>query len=100
MLVVDYKKNDKILLIMNYDYKIDNTIPFYNNANNFNKFINYFMKIKYVKDGTEYYNNINNVTPDNLVNVFALETTNDIVDADNIYLSIIVRNKEYLVLIK
>ena len=100
MLVISYAQKDKTILVMDYNFKIDETIPFYNKSHNINKFINNFIKIKYKKNDTEKYSNVENITPENMNGKFALEISKDIVDADEIYLAIIIRNKEYLVDIK
>ncbi len=100
MLVISYAQKNKTILVMDYSFKIDETIPFYNKSHNISKFINNFVKIKYKKNDIEKYSNVENITPENMNGKFALEISKDIVDADEIYLAIIIRNKEYLVDIK
>lgn len=100
MLVINYSQRDKTILVLDYIFKIDETIPFYNNSNNFNKIINYFVKIKYKKDNVENYSDVENITPENMKGKFALKISKDVLDADELYLAIIIRNKEYLVDLK
>ena len=100
MLIVDYKNNDKTLLALDYKLNIDENAPFYTKSSNINKFINTFMKIKYVKNGREYLSNIKNVTPSNLTDKFAIEIPVESLDAEKLYISIIIRNKEYLINVK
>ena len=100
MITINYKNNNNTLIVMDYKYDLDKTIPFYNNKVNFNKFINSFMKIKYVIGEEEFYSNVTNKTPDNLKNKFVLEIPKKSLNSDNVYLAIIIRNKEYLINIK
>lgn len=97
---LDYTKTDKTLLVLDYEYNIDNNVPFYKTSQTINGFINYFIKVKYIIDENAYYSSVSNSTPSKLNNKIVLETTNKINSADNVYLSIIIRNKEYLVTIK
>ena len=97
---LDYTKTDKTLLVLDYEYNVDQNVPFYKTSQTITGFINYFVKIKYIKDGNEYYSNVSNSTPKNLNGKIVLETTNNISNADNIYFSIIIRNKEYLITVK
>lgn len=100
MITLGHNSTDKSLLIMDYEYKIDESIPFFTKKQDINKFIDTFMKIKYIKGGKEYYENIKNVTPKNMQNKFALQVPKDALDSPKAYLSIIIRNKEYLIEIK
>ena len=100
MITLGYNSSDKSLLIMDYDYKIDETVPFFTKNQTFNKFIETFMKIKYINDGQEYYEKIKNVTPKNMQNKFALQISKKALESSSVYLSIIIRNKEYLITIK
>lgn len=97
---LDYTKTNKALLVLDYEYNIDKNVPFYKTSQTINGFINYFIKVKYTIDSKEYYSNVSNSTPSKLNGKIVLETTDKINEADNIYLSLIIRNKEYLVTIK
>ena len=100
MITLGYNAIDKSLLIMDYEYKIDESIPFFAKKQDINKFIETFMKIKYIKSGKEYYEKIKNVTPKNMPTKFVLQVSKKALDSTKVYLSIIIRNKEYLIEIK
>lgn len=97
---LDYTKNDKLLLVLDYDYYLDESIPYASTNKTVNGFVNYFVKVKYIIDGNEYYSDARSLTPSNLNNKIVLEVNKEIEKADNVYFSIIVRNKEYLIVIK
>jgi len=65
-----------------------------------NEFAKSFIKIKYIDNGEIKYDSINNVTPANLKNKLVLESTNKIKNSQELYLSITIRNKEYLINLK
>ena len=97
---LDYTKVDKTLLVLDYEYSLDTSVPFSRTSQTFSGFANYFVKIKYVIDGNEYYSKISSYTSKNLDNKIVLEVSNKINSADNIYFSVTIRNKEYLIAIK
>lgn len=98
---IDYTTNDSVLIVMDYIFELDNTIPFYNYSNNINTFVKTFMKVKYIdRDNKEKYASIKNVTPNKLKNQIVVEVTNKVQESSEIYISLIIRNKEYLVKIK
>lgn len=98
---VNYIVNNSILIVMDYKYELDNTIPFYSTSTSINTFIKTFMKIKYIdEDKKTAYVNIKNVTPSKLKNKIVIETSNVIQKSEEIEIAFIIRNKEYLVKIK
>ena len=97
---LDYLKNNKRLLILDYEYELDNSVPFINTSKTINGFMNYFAKIKYKKNDEYFYSKVKDVTPNNINNKVVLEVTSDILTSDEIYLSIIIRNKEFLINLK
>jgi len=97
---VDYTKNDKILIVMNYEYKLDEKTPFAKTSKSIDGFINSFIKVKY-KAGEEYkYAKARSVTPSKLTNQIVIETTDEIRNSEELFVAIIIRNKEYLVKLK
>ena len=46
------------------------------------------------------YSNINNRTPNNLKDKIIIEVSSDVLSANEVYLSFMIRNKEYLIRIK
>jgi len=97
---INYTKNDKVLIVMDYDYTIDKDIPFYKYSSSINGFVESFIKIRYKENTEVKYSTISNVTPNNLKNKIVIETTNKIVDSEDVKISIIIRNKEYLINLK
>ena len=98
---VNNSSNNKSLVVMDYTYEIDNTIPFYSYSSNIKTFIKTYMKIKYTNNiGEEKYADVEEVTPNNLKNQIVIKTTNQIETSNNVHLSITIRNKEYLLKIK
>lgn len=101
MVNINYMVNNSILIVLDYKYEIDNTVPFYSTSSSISTFITSFMKIKYKNSSNEVkYLDIKNVTPSKLKDKIVLETSNVIQDSDMLELSITVRNKEYIIKIK
>lgn len=94
-LTTDYQ-NNKTLLIFTYEYKIDTQSAYYKYGQSVNRFLENFVLIKYMNDGKYVYEDVKNVTPNNLKGKIALEVTNKINSSEEVYLSFIIRNKEYL----
>jgi len=97
---IDFTKNDKTLIIFDYKYILDTNVPFYIYSSNVNKFADTFFKIKYLENDEYKYSDVKNITPSKLKDKLILETTNKIKNSDKLSISIIIRNKEYLVNIK
>lgn len=97
---VDYTKNNSTLIVMDYEFKIDETVPFYNHSSDINTFVKSFIKVRYIKDKKTAYGEVKNVTPSNLKGQIVIETTNEIERSEELEIAIIIRNKEYLVKIK
>lgn len=94
---LDYAKNDKILIIMDYEYNLDKNVPFYSYSHNIKQFVDNFIKVRYLENDKYVYSNVKEVTPNNLKNKVVLETTNKIKNNKDIDISIIIRNKEYVI---
>ncbi len=97
---IDYTKNDKTLMVINYAFKLDDTVPYYESYKSVNSFANHFLKVKYTYNKEEKIANVSDVTPEKLKDKLVLQTTKEIKDSSNIYLTINVRNKEYLIKLK
>ena len=98
---IDYTVNDTTLIVMDYKYEIDNTVPFYKYSKSINTFAKTFMKVKYLDNNNEeVYADIKEVTPNKLKDKIVIETTNEIKNSNQVEISIIIRNKEYSVRIK
>jgi len=97
---LDYTDKNKTLMVFDYEYKISDSAPFSKVSKDFNVFLKTFGKIKYIDDNKTVYKDIDILTPKNLTNKVVLEVTNEISSKENLYLSIIIRNKEYEIKIK
>lgn len=97
MINLDYTKNDKILIVLDYEYNLDKNVPYYKYSNSINAFVNSFIKVRFLENENIVYEMVKDVTPKNLKNKIVLETSNKIKNNKDIDLSIIVRNKEYLI---
>lgn len=97
---VNSLKSNTTLIVFDYEFTLDDTIPYYTRTTTINNFINSFFNIRY-KNGDDYvYTTVSNVTPNNLKGKIVLEATNKILKSDDIAISIIIRNKEYLINLK
>ena len=100
LISLNYNSNNT-LIVMDYKYEFDYNMAYFSNTTSFNSFIKSFLKVKYKNNDNEYkYSNINNITPSRLTNKIVIETTNKIKNSEEVFLSIIIRNKEYLIKLK
>ena len=83
------------LVILDYDFTIDSETEAYKNIKNINTFINSFASIEYVIDEQTYTATVKNVTTSNLNDKIVLQTTNNILNADEVNLLITIRNRCY-----
>lgn len=98
---VDYRTNNATLIVMDYKSELDYSMPFYTHTSNINSIVSSFMKVKYKDDNNKLvYANVKDFTSQKLKNKLVVETTNKINDSSEVYISFIVRNKEYLVKVK
>lgn len=99
--VVSHNDNNKKLIVLNYDFKLDENSAYSIRNKTISKFAENFMKVRYKDDFDEYqYSKAKNVTPKNLQDVLVLEI-DDVVEKSSTYaLSIIIREKEYLITLK
>lgn len=98
---LSYKSKNKILLVFDYEFNLDNTIPFYSVTSRVKKFVDSFVKVRYYDENDKpQYATVNNVTPNRLTKQIVLEVDSKVADSSNVALSITIRNKEYLIKIK
>ena len=96
---VDVTKNNNTLLILEYEYNIDSN-DVSSKYQNIKNIINDFAKIKYLDNAEIKYEKVRVVTPDNLKDKLVLEIPSIVKDLNNYDLAIIIRNKEYNIIIK
>ncbi len=97
---INYTRGDRTLIILDAQFKMDETIPFYNPGSELNKFLNNFATVRYVEDKEEKETTITNVTPENMKDKIALETSDKIKNSETLKLVFTIRNKEYIVNLK
>ena len=95
-------KTDKtsMLFVIGYEYLLDNNVPFYKTSKTLSGLISNFGRLYYLNDNEMLYSSINNFTPDNLKDKIVLEVSESIATSNEVYLSLLIRNKEYLIRIK
>lgn len=86
--------SNSTLLVLDYKLNIDDT------AKLEKSFFSQFCKIKYKKGKEEYTLDVKNITPSELKGKVVLQVDNKIKTSGEFYLSITIRNKEYLIKIK
>lgn len=99
---IDYaESNDyRMLLILDYEFKLDRDTSYGKYNISLKNFIENFMKIKYVKNGKEYYSKVIYKTPSNLKDKLALQVKSDVNEAESVSLIFTVRNKNYIIELK
>ena len=97
---INYLKNNKTLLIFDYEFKLDESVPYYSYSSSINKFVENFVKVRYLVKDEYLYGTVKNVTPSDLTNKLVLEVPKELKDSSSIYLVMIIRNKEYRIKVK
>ncbi len=92
---IDYTKNNKILIVLDYEYTLDETVPFYNNTTDMKSLAERFFKVRYLDGSKTVYEDAKNVTPTNLEGQLVFEVSNKVKDTKELDLILAVRNKEY-----
>ena len=97
---VNYMKRDTTLIVLDYSFEIDSTVPFHKYSSSINGFIKSFTKLRYLENKQMVETSISNVTPSLLKDKLVFETTNKILTSEEIEIIFTIRNKEYSVKIK
>lgn len=96
-----YKKGrTNTLLVLDYEYTIDDKSLYYLTYQSINTFVDNFFKLQYAVDSSEKTAIITNVTPQKVKDKIILQVDNDIKKADIINLLITIRNNRYIIHIK
>ena len=91
----------KVLLSFDCEYTPDYNALFIKKSDSVNSLFNTFGKVKYInKSGVVFYASVKDVTPATMKGKVSLETTANIKDAEELYLIINIRNKEYEIKIR
>ena len=100
LVTIDSTKKDKVLMILNYSYNLDQSTPFAKTSSTINGFINFFVKIKYKINDEEKIVKCDGFTPNNLKNKLVIQTTSEIKESKELTLIITIRNKDYQIKLK
>lgn len=102
IVTIDYlnTKKDAILLIMDYEFNLDDTIPYYKYNSDVGNFVNSFMKIKYVSGNEINYSAVLNRTPLKVKDKLIIQVDKDVSLADEVQLIFTIRNKNYIIKLK
>ena len=88
------------LIVMDYDFILDNSANSYVNINSISAFSRNFMSVEYsVSDGMRK-SNVSYVTPTRLKDKIILQTNGDVLSSDNVNLVITIRNRIYKIKLK
>ena len=90
-------QNTHTLVVIGYNFNLDNTTPYYENYKNVTSFASNFFRIAYEKEGETKVVEIKQITPTNLKDKIVLQTTSEVEQADKVDLYITVRNKTYVI---
>ena len=91
---------NQILLIMDYNFKLDTTVPGYQNIKSLKTFSNTFMKIEYTYNNIHHIIDVKDLTPSRVEDKLILQTDKDITYADSVNLLITIRNRCYKIKLK
>ncbi len=100
VIVPDYRAVKKqTLLILDYEFTLDETTDYAEENKTVNKFINNFFKVRYklADDDTEYVAKVKDITPSKLKDKLALQVPEEITKAETLELLITIRNKTYVI---
>ena len=97
---VSYQNNEKTLLVLDIDCKIDKKSPFYLTSSRPVSFLEKFGKIVYKDGNADKYSSLINVTPENLKDKYIFEIDKYVENSEDFKFSFIIRNKEYLINLK
>ena len=93
-------QTSQTLLIMDYDFAMDEESDAYDNIKNINTFTNAFITLEYVFAENTYHTDVINVTPSRINDKLILQVTNTIENSDEVNLLITIRNRCYKIRIK
>ncbi len=94
------KSSGTILMVLDYDLKLDETTNYYKNNKSANTFFSQFSKIRYKVGDETITESVTNLTPKNLTGKVVFQVDNQIRSSKNVDLVLILRNKEYTIKIK
>lgn len=98
VLIQGTSSSQETLMILDYDFTIDNTTEAYKSIQNIKTFINTFGSIEYLINGKTYTKSITNVTPSEITEKkLVLKIPEEASNADYLNLRITIRNRCYVI---
>lgn len=98
VLIQGTSSSQETLMILDYDFTIDNTTEAYKSIQNIKTFINTFATMEYKINSKVYRSNINNVTPNDLTEKkLVLKIPEEASTAEYLNLRITIRNRCYVI---
>lgn len=88
------------LLIMDYDFAMDEESDAYTNIKDIKTFSDMFISVEYTLFGETYEEEVTNVTPNRVTDKLILQTTNMVENAEEVNLLITIRDRCYKIKIK
>ncbi len=99
-IALNYNHLDNTILILESEYTIDEECAFYSTSKNISGFIDKFVSLRYIINEKEINKKGVNITPSRLKGKIALEVPKDMQNADQSFIVITIRNKEYTIRLK
>ena len=93
-------QSGQTLMILDYDFTIDEETSAYQNIKTISDFTNQFITVEYTIGDTTYSDNVVNLTPNRVKDKLILQATDDIKRADNVNILVTIRNRCYKIKVK
>ena len=93
-------QSGQTLMILDYDFTIDEETSAYQNIKTISDFTNQFITVEYTIGDTTYSDNVVNLTPNRVKDKLILQATDNIKRADNVNILVTIRNRCYKIKVK
>ena len=98
--IITRSASNESVLVLKGNVVIDKNSGYSKNPGADQKFVNYFLKVEYTKDGTRHISSLNNVTPNTFKDGYIFKAHSGLLNADTIKLIVTIRNKRYYINLK
>ena len=93
-------QSGQTLMILDYDFTIDEETSAYQNIKTISDFTNQFITVEYTIGDTTYSDNVVNLTPNRVKDKLILQATDDVKRADSVNILVTIRNRCYKIKVK
>ncbi|MBQ9833838.1 MAG: DUF4352 domain-containing protein [Bacilli bacterium] len=102
IVTIDYLNTirDAVLMVVDYDFILDEKTTYYKYNSKVNDFVSNFMKIKYVINGEIRYSVVVDRTPAKITDKLIIQVDKDISLAEEVQAIFTIRNKNYIIKLK